>query len=115
MKLKAAIVQKYGSQASFSAVIGKSPVFVSQVITGAVFPSEIERQLWAKMLGREESDLFGKANSLNTIDRKLWEQCEAEWANDPDLRSEFCDRFETYFHFKKAEGAGLCRQTKGRR
>lgn len=114
LKLKAAIVQKYGSQASFSAVIGKSPVFISQVITGAAFLSEIERRLWAKMLGRDEKELFEKANSLNAIDRQLWEQCEAEWSNDPALRNEFCDRFETYFYFKSAEGTGLCRQTKGR-
>lgn len=109
LKLKAEIVRKYGSQAGFAAVIGRSPVYVSQAVTGAVVPSEVERRLWAKVLGCDEHELFGKAISLNTIDRQLWEKCEAEWENDPALRGEFLNRFETYFYFRRAEKAGCVR------
>lgn len=110
--LKSAIVQKYGSQAVFSQVIGKPQSYISQVVTAKIEPSDAEKRLWAKLLGKPVDDLFGVKSAMSAVDQQIWDQCAADWAKDPALAKEFGGRFETYFYFTRAEGKGLVRTTR---
>ena len=58
LRLKGAIVMKYGSQATFASAIGVFEPIVSRVITGRHTLSADDREKWAKLLGVEANDLF---------------------------------------------------------
>ena len=60
LKLKGAIVIKYGSQANFASTICVHEPIVSRVITGRHILGKAERNRWAKLLGVEAAELFGE-------------------------------------------------------
>ena len=60
LKLKAKIIEKYGTQADFAPVIETDESLISKIIRGRrTLP--VEKQVeWAKALGSTPRELFGK-------------------------------------------------------
>jgi len=57
-KLKARIIEKYGSQADFAQAIKTDETVVSRIVRGRrTLTPEIQKQ-WAKVLGCKPKDLF---------------------------------------------------------
>ena len=59
-KLKAKIVEKYGTQFDFASAIGEHEAVVSRVVRGRRTLSEADRQRWARLLGADSDVIFRK-------------------------------------------------------
>jgi hypothetical protein len=60
-KLKAKIIEVYGTQVDFARLINWSEDRVSRVIHGRVIPGEDEKRLISRKLGVPPGDLFQEA------------------------------------------------------
>lgn len=107
-------INKMGTCAEFAKLVSEDTSTISRVINGHQILPFWKKLVWAKALGSSVDVLFKHEEEIDRADRQLWSQCETDWSNSPDLQKEFHNRIETYFYFKKADGTGLCRQTKGR-
>jgi len=58
LRLKAKIVEKYGSQKQFASVIGVDPTIVSRAVCGRMNLTDAEKQDWAWALGRPAAEIF---------------------------------------------------------
>ena len=58
-KLKAAMVEKYGSQANFAQRMELDEAYVSRIVNGRRELSGSDKVIWANMLCRTVGDLFG--------------------------------------------------------
>ena len=64
LKLKARIVEKFGSQWQFARHLNSHEAVISRVIRGHWNLSEAERDKWAKALESEPEILFGDQRGL---------------------------------------------------
>ena len=64
LKLKAVIIEKFGSQSNFSQEIKVREPVISRVINNRHSLSQEERERWAKMLGVEATELFGEPEKI---------------------------------------------------
>jgi hypothetical protein len=59
LRLKAKIIECYGSQANFSQVVGKPEPVISRVVHGRIQLSPEERIQWSRLLDASSETLFG--------------------------------------------------------
>jgi hypothetical protein len=57
-KLKAKIIEHYGSQANFSQIIGKPEPFISRVVNSRIELDAVEKRRWAELLRVSIETLF---------------------------------------------------------
>ena len=62
-KLKAKIVERFGSQSEFAQVLGVRDPYVSRVVNGRDRLSESGKSLWASVLNCEKADIFQEGAS----------------------------------------------------
>ena len=58
LKLKFRIIERYGTQSRFAMACNRNDNWISRIITGRQAPSEIEKQLIAKLLEIEDIDYY---------------------------------------------------------
>lgn len=59
LKLKAKIIEKYGTQISFSRKLKKHTSFISLVLRGHKNLEDREKRRWARLLKSTPEELFG--------------------------------------------------------
>lgn len=57
-KLKARIIEKFGTQADFARLIGMQEQRISRFIHGRTMPNEAERQQISRRLGVAQGEIF---------------------------------------------------------
>ena len=58
LKLKAKIIEKFGTQADFASVLKGDESFVSRVIHGRRYLSAEKQKAWANILDCEQNQIF---------------------------------------------------------
>jgi transcriptional regulator with XRE-family HTH domain len=59
-KLKARILERFGSQTDFSEEVGQHESFISKVVRNRREPSQETKEHWASILNCEVKDIFCK-------------------------------------------------------
>ena len=67
LKLKAKIVERFGTQADFSQAVAEDESFISRVIRGRRTLSQDRCRIWAEALGCCEEELFTQTNKTSEV------------------------------------------------
>lgn len=59
-KLKARIIEEYGSQADFAQMLGEDESFISRIVRRRRELPEDKQKAWARLLGCRREELFGE-------------------------------------------------------
>ena len=62
LKLKARIIERFGTQADFGEAIGLDDSIISKIIRGRRTLDPEWQLIWAKALGCDPKDIFGNAD-----------------------------------------------------